>query len=466
MNPSVARSSLAIARVTMVTLLRSRLVAWVAVGLVAGLLLLQALVRGDGTVEGRFRLTVLYSLHFTAAWLGLATLWIASASLAQEIGARSIQMVVVKPVRRGSLWIGKWLGLATIQAGWLLLAGLVVAVGARWSLRRAVGSAQPEGEAVHELLTVRHVVEAEGPDLQAEAKRQLRQIVAERKLPQGVSLRAIQAKYLASLQARRWTVPPAGTQTWTFVLPPRLPSETGGEVIYRLSGAARYREPVTGTWTVRMEGRQVATVPVSEQTGDRYRFAFAAVDPGPSRRVQVTFHNAGTSAVILDPRGGVQMAVKRGTWEGNLLRALGILFCRMALLAAVGLTAGACFSLPVAVFFTAGLLSVATLSHTLASGALPAGPHTHEGHHAERGLWDWTRIERMGTHLGETLDRVLAPLRGIDAAGRVGEGYRVTNDLLGRAVLWWLAVYPAVLGGLGAGILAVRELGLPEASGP
>src|SRR5262245_54318171 len=114
----------AIAWLTWKAAARFRLL-WVLAGLLVGaVVLLPLLIRDDGTARGFIQIMLTYTLSVVTTLLGLSTLWLACGTLARDIEDASIQMVVVKPIARWQVWLGKWLGLMLLNAALLALSGL------------------------------------------------------------------------------------------------------------------------------------------------------------------------------------------------------------------------------------------------------------------------------------------------------------------------------------------------------
>src|ERR1700684_1213408 len=77
---------------------------------------LPLLIKHDGTAEGFAQILITYTLGAVIALLGLCTLWLACGTLARDIEECQLQMVLVKPIARWQVWLGKWLGLVSINA--------------------------------------------------------------------------------------------------------------------------------------------------------------------------------------------------------------------------------------------------------------------------------------------------------------------------------------------------------------
>ena len=87
---------------------------------------LPLIVKDDGSAEGMTQILITYTLSMITAIMGAATLWISAGSLANEIENHQLQMVATKPISRWQIWLGKWVGVMSMNFVLLLFAGGVV----------------------------------------------------------------------------------------------------------------------------------------------------------------------------------------------------------------------------------------------------------------------------------------------------------------------------------------------------
>jgi hypothetical protein len=163
----------------------------------------------------------------------------------------------------------------------------------------------------------------------------------------------------------------------------------------------------------------------------------------------ILFVNPNDTALLFPLEDGMEVLYPEGGFALNFARGLAIIFCWMALLAALGLAAASFLSFPVATFFSLAMLVVALSSGTL-SDAVESG--TVAGGNEETGV--------MG-HSGA--DMVLIPLfKGILAVIRLVENFSPIDSLsTGRAISWGelgLAFAQIVL--LPGGIIALAGVAL------
>jgi hypothetical protein len=101
----------------------------------------------------------------------------------------------------------------------------------------------------------------------------------------------------------------------------------------------------------------------------------------------ITFANPNNTALLFPLADGLEVLYPEGGFALNFARGLGIIFCWLTLMAAVGLMAASFLSFPVASFFAMAMmvmvLSSGTLADSVESGSVAAGnEETGEGGHS------------------------------------------------------------------------------------
>ena len=84
---------------------------------------LPLLIKDDGTARGFTQILLTYTLSAITGLLGLSTLWLSCGTLARDIEECQIQVVATKPIARWQIWLGKWLGIVTLNAALLAISG-------------------------------------------------------------------------------------------------------------------------------------------------------------------------------------------------------------------------------------------------------------------------------------------------------------------------------------------------------
>ena len=139
----------------------------------------------------------------------------------------------------------------------------------------------------------------------------------------------------------------------------------------------------------------------------------------------ITFINPNNTALLFPLDEGMEVLYPEGSFALNFARGLGIIFCWMALLAALGLAAASLLSFPVAAFFSLAMMIVVFQRHRLAESDRQR--HGDASGNAETGV--------MGHSV---VDGVLIPsFKGVLAVVSLAKNFSPIDNLSsGRSITW------------------------------
>jgi hypothetical protein len=449
---------LAIAWLTWKAAFRFRLFLVIAVLLLAAVVGLPLLLKDDGTARGFTQILITYTLSVITALLGLSTLWLACGTLARDIEECQIQVVATKPVARWQIWLGKWLGIVSLNAVLLALSGASVYGLLQW---RATRLPAAEQEVLRTQVLVARGV-AQPPDMNAQIDAQTEQLLQERLKEThiiGADLALARQQIREQVKALYQLVPSQYVHLWQIDLGFAKNFLHGKPLQLRVKFNTAQNSPsgtFVGQWQVGVPG--TANVWRSEPMSlspDAYHEFEIPPDLFNSQGVlTIAFLNANNTTLLFPIEDGMEVLYPKGGFTLNFVRGLAILFCWMALLAAIGLTSASFLSFPVATFFSLALLvmvfSGGTLANVVASGT--------------------TGIVGQSTGTSQAVaDMVLLPLyRGILPLINLVQDFSPIDALsTGRAIPWSelgaafgqiVLLFGGVIGGIGIGLFARREL--------
>jgi len=165
----------AISWLTWKAALRFKLFLVIAVLLILAVVGLPLVIKDDGTARGFTQIILTYTLSAITALLGLSTLWLSCGTLARDIEECQMQIVVTKPIARWQIWLGKWLGIVSLNAVLLAFSGACVYGLLQWRAGRLPAAEQ---QILHEQVLVARGVAKEkdfSADINAEAKQVLQE---------------------------------------------------------------------------------------------------------------------------------------------------------------------------------------------------------------------------------------------------------------------------------------------------
>ena len=281
--------------------IRSRFVLSLLVILFACLVGLPMMLRGDGSAFGSIQVLLSYTLGAVGVVLGAATLWVGCGAVSQEIEERQLRLIAVKPVRKGQIWLGKWLGLVGLNIVFLLLTGLILLAGVSWRLRDDDLSDADRQKVTRNLLVARKGLALQPDDrLDAEVADVYRDLTAEGRVPEDMPEDEVREKLRKALRQQQAAVAPGADKQWTFAGPPRGRPPSAVQVRVWFTGMVSRRRAVHGTWFV---GTDSATSPHSvRMEGVRdIMHQFSVPAEVVSRRALRTPGVTGSAAAWIDP---------------------------------------------------------------------------------------------------------------------------------------------------------------------
>lgn len=433
---------LVIAILAMRAALRSRMVALLLVLLAGCILGLPQVLRGDGTPVGELEILLEIVLSACFGVLAMATLWAGCAALATERDSRLLDLTRVKPVYGIELWLGKWLGMLVLNA--LLLTAVAIGVCAQIKLRHT-----PDGTGFAPLLTCRQVVRPVLPMPAEEALEALHQARSQGTLPADTNARQFYREQLRAARNRYTVINPGESAMWQIVLAtPLRPGETLA-ARFRFDVEWGARDDVRGICRVRRAGTSiwVSQTSVLDFTMNTLEVPLDSAGLKGADRLDLAFEHtgmAGSAALLVNPRQNVALLRPGGLFSGNLVRATLVQLALLALLAALGLTMGCCFSFPVAAFGAIAAMLLALVSASLARD--PPVPDADEGLHAHS-----SRV------LVLSVGAAVQPLLALEPFNRLTTGERIGWHDVVRAVVIAGLAGPAMLAVVGALALRRRE---------
>ncbi|MBC8001782.1 MAG: ABC transporter permease [Opitutaceae bacterium] len=423
----VGRRIAAVAGLTLRAAFRYRLF-WVLAALLMGSVIgLPVLIKDDGTARGFTQILLTYTLSLITFLLGFASIWLACGTLARDIEDCQMQMVVSKPVARWQVWIGKWIGILLLNAILLTIAGLSLYSLMMW---RASKLSEAQQKVLrNEILVARGSVRESVRDSAADIDR----IYAER-LKKDPNLSALDQKLVRKqieeqIKASEQIVEPNYMRRWDMDL--GLARYTLKDVPLYLRFkfmAAQTNEAGTYTGAFRIgpvdsPGRQSPPLSLAADT-----FHEQPIPPNmfdSSGKLTIQYMNWSDSALLFTDDDGMEVLYREAGFGLNFARGLIIIFCWIALMAAIGLACASLLSFPVAAFCSLSLLilglSGGTMSRVLEEGSVMGVNH-------ETGVADSR----------SAVDYILLPaFSGLLKVVNLVEGFSPVENLsTGRSISW------------------------------
>ncbi len=462
--PKAWRALLAVALLTVKAAFRYKLVVVLLAILVAAVFALPLIIKHDGTATGFSQILLAYTLTAITTLLGFSSLWLACGTLARDIEDMSLFLVVVKPIPRWQVWLGKWLGIMVLNTGMVAVAGTIV-----YGLLHVRAAQLPEAQLAklrNEILVAREPMRAQPIDLTAETEREFEK---RRRDPTVAQMNPdfVRKQVRAQLEGRLQAVAPGQFRPvpFDFNLGPGARERFKGRTLYvRVKFFTPEYVGLDASFDHGWEvgnGRQVRPVRFSNNFGPDVPSEFEI--PGellePDGSLSLRYANLGKLTVVFPPDEGIQVLCPEAPFAVNFARGLCVILAWLGLLTAIGLFSASFLSFPVASFLSLGLLVIGLSSGTLKQVVEQGGVM---GINHETGMVSKESIiNRAAVQVYGSAYWVLNQVSSFSPVDALATGRSITWAELARAVILVVGVTGGGMGVAGMFILTRREIAMP-----
>lgn len=447
----------AIAWLTMKSAFRYKLFIAIIVALALVVIGLPMGLKSDGTAQGLTRILLTYTLGSITVLLAVFTMWLSCGALARDIGECQIQTMAVKPVPRWKIWLGKLIGILTLNAMLLSFAGCVL-VGMIEHRASKLTLAQRE-VLENEVLVGRGVARMPkidyGPDVEATYRALLEKEEEAKEVPEMIA----KASILEALRAQDEVLPSGHSRVLNLKLNDVKDHLKDLPLFMKLKFHASKKDKNNVYYLDIVVGPPGATesrarsVELPANTVNTITLPPNLLDDDGNLRIELS--NLNETDLLIPIDGGLEVLFREHGFAGNFFRGMMIIFLWLALLATIGLSASSLLSFPVAAFFSMGVLIVGlsggTLTSVLEQGG--TGGANHETGEVARGVLD----PFVMTFFAVTL-KVVNLVESFSPIESLSEGRSITWGELCKAVFQIGIVMGGFFSVVGMGILTRREL--------
>jgi hypothetical protein len=427
--------------------------------LVAAVVALPLLIKDDGTAEGLAQIVVTYTMGAVTAILGICTLWLSCGLLARDIEDCQMQVLAVKPIARWRIWLGKWLGIFTLNLALLAVSGVSIYALVEWRARRL-----PPEEQVRlreQVLVARASVKEEGLDklIEAETDRRFQERVQTAGL-KGMNPQAAREQVRQQVVSDFQLVPPGGVRPWIIHLGAARDSLKGQPLFLRVKfNTARY----TGAETLYAEWQVGEAPSVRPWRSDIMSLAPDTFHEFPippdlfdaKGDLPILFHNINNDTLLFPLGEGMEVLYRQGGFGLNFARGLAIILCWMSLLATLGMASASFLSFPVAAFVSLAILGIVLCSGTLAD-VVQQG--TVMGMDEESGVVGHSVVDAVMVPVFKRMLGVINLVQAFSPIDSLTTGRMITWSELGLAVAQIVLLMGGLLAAFGMSVFSRREL--------
>jgi hypothetical protein len=456
---------LAIASLTWKAAFRYRLFWVMSVLLVGAVVGLPLLIKDDGSAQGMTQILLTYTLSAISALLGIATLWLSCGLLARDIEECQMQVVSVKPIARWQIWIGKWLGILSLDAVLLALAGASVFAVLQVRARQLA----PDQQKIlrEQIFVARSAAKERQQDLKPMIDQVMQKQLQRIKGTELTEHDILELRNQVSneVSAIRQEIPPGYGRVWRIDLSSVKSTIQDQPLQIRVKFHTPNPNPDATYETLWQVG--------SPESAHSVRFA--EILPADSfqefnvpanlldanGRLVIACINSSDTPLLISDDDGFEVLYREGSFGLNFVRGLGIVFCWLALLATIGLASASLLSFPVAAFF-----SLAVLCLGLSTGILStvAEQNTIFGFNTATSKFNHSTIDYIVVPIFKGSLWLVTLVQGFSPIDALSSGRSITWSQLGLAVTQIIVLLGGIFCVTGIILFTRRELATAQSN--
>lgn len=460
------RRLITIAGLTWKAAFRFRLFIVVAVLLLAAVVGLPLLIKDDGTARGFTQILLTYTLSTITALLGLSTLWLSCGTLARDIEECQMQMVAVKPIARWQIWLGKWLGIMSLNAALLIISSAGVFFLLQWRATKL-----PEREQAvlrNEVLVAR--AGARPPMFEKEIEKatdeELKKAL-ERAPVSPAEVKVLRQQIKETLRSDLQNVPPGFEQSWKIDLGFAKNFIRKQPLFLRVKFNTAQKSQ-SGTfdvfWRVGVPKQTQfwqTPSPMSLAPDTFHEFEIPPDLFDENGILTVTVANPNNVSLLFTMEEGIEVLYREGGFGLNYARGIGIIFCWMALLSTLGLAAASFLSFPVAAFASLASLAMVFSAGTLATVVSDGTIMSYNQETGERGS---APLDFVAVPVFKVMLTVINLARDFSPIDALSAGRSITWAELGRAFVQIIFLLGGIIATFGIWTFTRRELATAQSN--
>lgn len=475
-------SLLAIIRLTCRSAMRSHVFQFLLFILLLGVFLVPNTIKGDGTPYGYMQVSLEYSLSFITVMLMLSGVWLGCQTMTADVEDCRLHLIVVKPVSRYVVWLGKFAGVLAVQTALLLISAAVIYGFILYQYNRQSFTPEERARMDNEVLTGRRAYMPDLPGLKEitlkafnEKKNAQGQLISQT-LTGTDRTKALDTIYRQIIAAMA-EIKVGQTRYWTYSgLPEQLAPKSSFFVRYKAySGTIdpqQNQEHGYGAWGAVfsfLEQPDPKTLKPGEKAPDPVpRQVYLQRQPeqiltSAVNELEMPADNVivGGKAVIgftnMAPNGkplliqvadGPTLLVRETGFFANYSRAVLMVFLGIMATVIVSVALASFLSMPTAIFITISYMAFGFFASFLISNEAMYG-----------GL-DMPAMDLYGYWLGRLLHFTVIPLQKFGISDFVANGELIELSVIGSAILFQIILKGVPLALLGAWLYNRRELSL------
>lgn len=455
---------LSIAILTVKGAVKQKLIIFLAIALVTSVILLPSLIKHDETATGYASIILGYTLTLVTMILGVVTIWLGCSAISKELEECQMQILVVKPVSKAEVWLGKLVGILSIN---FVLLGLSAAIICSVLLLKSGELSEDERSLLNEkILVARSGVSEDIPDLTPFIDERFKTIVEEQDLA-SENWDAVKTQIKADVEKEYQLVRPGAARIWELDFSLKKSKLADKPMFLRVKTQTPAfllddEDPnvYPTVWHIGKGMAENASFrPIDLPVGVWHEFAILPNSIDEDGNLYIMMQNMSNSELLFPMEDSLEVLYREGGFVINYMRGIFILFCWLALVAMLALTASSFLSFSVAAFLCMTALIIFFSRDAIASTLDTNTILGIDYNDSKKGPYRYYPVvDAIGLPFLEAIKFALDLIADFSPVDSLSNGRTVGWDQILRAFFQIIVLFGGLLSSIGILIFQRREI--------
>ena len=420
-------------------------------------------LRGDGTLASEIQISIKYSLLAINIILTLSSVWTACLIMNFDVIGYQVHMISVKPIRKSTIWFGKYTGCVIIYTILLLISSIIIYFFIIWKSNNVTYSKDIVNNVNNNIFVGRksyypHLKNIK-EQIEDEFKKQKQAALTDNDKLTAPEILKIKRDIRYSIISQQGKVSAKSSKIFTFEKITRISSENIILQYKPFVGVIdtinmQINKKAKGVWYIKYYKSN--STPIFLKLNNRedlvsntlYKINLPRKNYiSPLNSITLKFENMDNEQpIFFRLLNSPELKIKYTGFLDNYIRCFLVSFIGLLLIIAISCSIGGIFSFPIAIFCIIAYLMFGAIGSFILSGS--------SGHRT-----NMTTETKIGYNLSNIILKGVTPIQKFQFYGYLSNGKLIEYNFIKNIILNYVLVQLLAFMGLGIYIYSKKELG-------
>ena len=422
-------------------------------------IVLPQILTGDGTPASNIRVTIDYTIWVVSFILTASSLWLSCNVMNYDLDYYQMHMISSKPIRRSTVWLGKFTGLLLIHSALLLISFVVFYFVLYSDINSSSYSKESKNDIKEKILIAREEIYPNFSQIDLTFKKKWKdkknELEKNDQILSKEELYKLKRSTFYQTLTQEGQIEPDKRKVYTFQ---NLKGVNSKNITLKfkfyvgdINMVERQKKPTAlGYWELKNPKTNkfdlIDKSQINYISNIFYELNLPSGYVDSNGNIELKFSNESTTSMFFQLNESPLLLVKKASFLNNYFRSFIVIILCLIFVLSLGCSFGSIFSFPIAVFAVISYLLVGSISNFILSAENPNQP--------------FSSSNNFGISLSNSMLHIVIPLQKFQSSESLSSGRLITNNQIWKIIFDFILLREFPLIFICIYIYSKRELGL------